>query len=626
MMNQDLGKQATQPDVDQKSGTEVNIAEVPEEAKTTENGAESNCASRCEAETAVLKQTHEGSDSTSGSAKLSKKPASSEKKPFETSPVYRDLYESQPEDPKTWNLSNLHHGYPMVRARNPAEMKHLPDLIRLFGVVVIRDVFLREECVKVMDNLLGDIEKVCDKVHVRKEIPGSKSSASTQSHLLTENATPNGVDELRFLPSPTKGSDEKTFTWDNLTNMRRFGLFQTVFNNSLKAVWSVRRDPKIAKVFGFVLSSLKEKKELKSASAYRDYLEEQGYTILSDTDKMEDDEGNMVDPDAEELLKRRMDRSRLVTSLDGINLQPPAGDPRATRSQQAPKDWAHLDQTICGDSGTSEFQGTIYGNLFRSIQGQVVLSESDACFVATPGSHLYFEEIMDISLIKKPSPGEGCYSQTNATNWKKFDEVEIRKIKEEHLQNENVDHEAYAEFEEGTEQFEIQNLRRQLRTERSLKLNWQIPIRAPPGALILWTSTTIHSARGAEVATPKSDMDKIDPYRGWRGVIYTCLRPKDEFNPRELASIEEARKQNVGTNHWGRPTAGGQVETQAAANQVIASGLTLAGHDRAGGTSRASTGSTSSGVTISLANLNQTPNLAYKKIGWTPAPGSYLIE
>ncbi len=41
-----------------------------------------------------------------------------------------------------------------------------------------------------------------------------------------------------------------------------------------------------------------------------------------------------------------------------------------------------------------------------------------------------------------------------------------------------------------------------------------------------------------------------DPFKGWRGVVYVCYRPKSEFSQAQLELLEDCLENNRGTNHW----------------------------------------------------------------------------
>ena len=96
---------------------------------------------------------------------------------------------------------------------------------------------------------------------------------------------------------------------------------------------------------------------------------------------------------------RKRDITEFIVSGDGINVRPGFVGPYAKG-----KDWAHLDQTIKGD-------------IFKCIQGQAVLTNTSASFVASPKSHLVFEDI-----LKKL----GC---DDTSNWLKFNDKQIDGVK-----------------------------------------------------------------------------------------------------------------------------------------------------------------------------------------------------
>ena len=77
---------------------------------------------------------------------------------------------------------------------------------------------------------------------------------------------------------------------------------------------------------------------------------------------------------------------------------------------------------------------------------------------------------------------------------------------------------------------------------------WQMPIVVPRGCVILWTSALIHSARPALV---KEETTTDDPWRGWRCVVYICLRPAGEFTKEQVLNRAECLLRNRQTNHWG---------------------------------------------------------------------------
>lgn len=177
-----------------------------------------------------------------------------------------------------------------------------------------------------------------------------------------------------------------------------------------------------------------------------------------------------------------------IVSGDGINIKPNIGPIQTGQS----KDWAHLDQTI-------------RNNIYKCVQGQAVLTNTTASFVASPKSHLVFEKILDTLKVDK----------NDTSNWVKFSPNQIEVVKKIVLDNSG---------------------------------QWQIPIVCQKGSFIIWSSTLIHSAR---LQTKIEVPSLTDKYLGWRGVVYVCYRPKDEFTSREISKRQEAYKKNRVTNHWG---------------------------------------------------------------------------
>eukprot|EP00051_Salpingoeca_urceolata_P020535 m.309226 g.309226 ORF g.309226 m.309226 type:complete len:379 (+) comp19637_c0_seq5:3303-4439(+) len=178
-----------------------------------------------------------------------------------------------------------------------------------------------------------------------------------------------------------------------------------------------------------------------------------------------------------------------TVSCDGINVRPNIG-PFHTPSTD---DWAHLDQTI-------------RDRPFECVQGQVVLSNSTACFRCSPRSHHLHSELLDLA---------SCHSKGN---WCKFAKGLYPRLS--------------SLVEEAGGQ-------------------WQVPVQVPRGSMILWLSSTVHSAR---LQLPKSPVDKSDPWSQWRGVVYICYRPKAEVDQKHLQRIRQAFHENRCTNHWGEKT------------------------------------------------------------------------
>ncbi len=153
------------------------------------------------------------------------------------------------------------------------------------------------------------------------------------------------------------------------------------------------------------------------------------------------------------------------------------------------KDWPHLDQTD--------------GSPFLCIQGQAVLTNTSASLRASPGSHLAFGKVL------------AATGGQSRAGWRKFDPTAA------------ISAEAVV-LEAGGQ--------------------WQVPVLSPRGSFIVWASSLIHSARVQ--LGPEPD-DAADPWKGWRGVVYICYRPRVEFSATQLKKRREALEQNRVTNHRG---------------------------------------------------------------------------
>jgi len=69
---------------------------------------------------------------------------------------------------------------------------------------------------------------------------------------------------------------------------------------------------------------------------------------------------------------------------------------------------------------------------------------------------------------------------------------------------------------------------------------WQVPVLVPAGSMILWLSSTIHSAK---IQDPGDDSTRC--------VVYVCQRPKNECNRSHGKRLTECLAENRVTNHWG---------------------------------------------------------------------------
>lgn len=235
-----------------------------------------------------------------------------------------------------------------------------------------------------------------------------------------------------------KNDIQSTWIPQNLPPQTRPGMFQALVSN-LPTVWQVRSDPRIYQIFDICYQSFLSKKS--------DY----------------------------------------IVSADGINLKPGTIGPFNTEKS---RDWAHLDQT------------NLCWSVFKCIQGQAVLSNSSASFVASPKSHLVFREIIGNE--------DGSNDLSN-----------FRKIKDINSAKKMVE---------------------------DVGGSWQIPITAPKGSFIIWLSSVVHSAMlQTKSVNPLPD----DPFYGWRCVLYISYRPKDDFSKSQLDKKIKYLKENRVMNHWG---------------------------------------------------------------------------
>lgn len=74
---------------------------------------------------------------------------------------------------------------------------------------------------------------------------------------------------------------------------------------------------------------------------------------------------------------------------------------------------------------------------------------------------------------------------------------------------------------------------------------YQIPILAPKGALVLWLSSTVHSA----VHPTSLISTSVDPRANGRMIVYLCYRPKEWLSKANLKTSRRALFENRGTNH-----------------------------------------------------------------------------
>lgn len=175
-----------------------------------------------------------------------------------------------------------------------------------------------------------------------------------------------------------------------------------------------------------------------------------------------------------------------VCSIDGINIQP-----NISRNTEGEKDWPHFDQTERDD-------------IFKCVQSQVVLTNTTAAFRASPTSHKYFTDMLELAGIPD-----------NGFNFAKFTDDQIEELKASIISPN--------------------------------KVPFQVPIKAEKGSVILWLSSTMHSAMSAR---SKANPTPEDPFKGWRGVVYVCYRPKSDLTADQLKILDDCLENNRGTSHW----------------------------------------------------------------------------
>lgn len=157
------------------------------------------------------------------------------------------------------------------------------------------------------------------------------------------------------------------------------------------------------------------------------------------------------------------------------------------------RDWPHVDQTSKEE--------------FGCIQGQVVLSDSSAGFRCSPRSHKIFDNIID------------DYDINEKSNFYPFSEDDEFDLEQRVLA-------------QGGE--------------------WQKVFRTRKGSMILWFSSTIHSATLPDPKFSYADYDNINPkWLGWRGVFYVCYRPSDDVDAKHKLNLRYNFYQNLTSNHRG---------------------------------------------------------------------------
>ncbi len=191
-------------------------------------------------------------------------------------------------------------------------------------------------------------------------------------------------------------------------------------------------------------------------------------------------------------------------SIDGMTVRPPVKSFHTTDGY--PSDWAHLDQTFLRKPE----------DIFNCIQGQCVFSKSTACFRASTKSHNAFPAVLEAL---------GIDGKKDNSNWAKFS-------------NSRDNYEKIKDLVEGPD----------------VQGSFQIPIYAPAGSMILWTSSTIHSAKTQNPPVPDDTKDTVlerGPFDDWRFVAYVCYRPQADCKDGHGNRLQRCIQENRMTNHWG---------------------------------------------------------------------------
>lgn len=255
----------------------------------------------------------------------------------------------------------------------------------------------------------------------------------------------------------------KPNTWDtyNLPVMTRPGMFQATMCN-LPIIWKTKVNPNIVRIFETLYGKFRGTTDL----------------ILSN-DGMNIKHGEHGPFNDEKIYGTGKKKETAKAKIESNDLR---------------NDWAHIDQTIDAD-------------IYRCIQGQLVMTNTTSAFRCTPKSHrLLYNILVDHGMAGQPG------------NWFKFNLTQKQEIKE---------------FVEGK------------------GCTWQPAIYAPKGSFIVWNSACIHSAKFADHGEKAT---KEDPFKNWRGVLYLCYRPRQDMTNTEIAKKYKCIKENRVMNHWGNKT------------------------------------------------------------------------
>ena len=234
------------------------------------------------------------------------------------------------------------------------------------------------------------------------------------------------------------------------------------------------------------------------------------------------------------LLRGVEDVGPLVTSIDGLSTTPPPCTTTHQRSAARPApaawaakypyavdplhDWPHTDQ--------------VEGPVDQFLQAQLVLRDTSASFVCSPKSHQLYDAIRT---ALAGSAASSAPTQSTGAKWFRIKSQEDMAVAADVVARHGG--------------------------------QWQIPIVAPKGSMIVWFSTTIHSARPQVRDDPR-----------WRAVVYVCHRPLREVGDARamrahLKRLRRALEENRMTNHSGSkmfPKApGGRYSAQRVYNPVL---------------------------------------------------------
>lgn len=234
------------------------------------------------------------------------------------------------------------------------------------------------------------------------------------------------------------------------------------------------------------------------------------------------------------LLRGVEDVGPLVTSIDGLSTTPPPCTTTHQRSaaRPAPAAWAakypHAVDPLHDWPHTDQVEGPVD----QFLQAQLVLHDTSASFVCSPKSHQLYDAIRT---ALAGSAASSAPTQSTGAKW-----FRIKSQKDMAVAADVVARHGG---------------------------RWQIPIVAPKGAMIVWFSSTIHSARPQVRDDPR-----------WRAVVYVCHRPLREVGDARamrahVKRLRRALEENRMTNHSGSkmfPKApGGRYSAQRVYNPVL---------------------------------------------------------